>query len=97
MIKCKKGAVTIKGTGGELLAELTTLVHAMYDAFKADFNGSDEKARKLITSAIERGFKSIEELEAEAKGKAIVIKGSVPEVLDQLKSVLEELEGKDDE
>lgn len=94
MIKCKKGEVTIKGTGGDLLAELTTLVHSMYDAFRADLG--DANARKLIASTVEHGFKSLEELKSETNRKAIVIEGSMPEVLDQLKSVLEELEGKDD-
>lgn len=98
MIKADKGNVSIKGRGGELLAELSTLVHALYnDVLKGDMEFSDEEARDMINTAVEKGFKTTKELMAEAKAKAIVLEGSMPEVLDQLKSILEEIEGKDDE
>lgn len=98
MIKVDKGNVSIKGRGGELLTELSTLVHALYnDVLKGDMEFSDDEARDMINTAVEKGFKTTKELMAEAKAKAIVLEGSMPEVLDQLKSILEEIEGKDDE
>lgn len=98
MIKADKGNVAIKGMGSELLAELSTLVHALYnDVLKGDMEFSDEEARDTINKAVEKGFKTTEELMSEAKAKAVVLEGSMPEVLNQLKAILEEIEGKDDE
>jgi hypothetical protein len=98
MIEINKGDVRIKGTGNTLLAELATLVNTLYnDVLKGDMDISDEEARDLITTAVERGFKTTKELMAEAKAKAVVLEGSLPEVLDQLKAILEDIEGKDDE
>lgn len=98
MINLDRGEVKINGTCSTLLSELTTLVHALYnDVLKGDLELSDEKARDVIITAVERGFKTTKELMAEAKAKAVVLEGNLPEVLDQLKAILEEIEGKDEE
>lgn len=65
MIKCEKGNVTIHGSGACILAELSSLVHALYYTTFVDEAGKPmEEGKKLILEAVEKGFKTNEELMA---------------------------------
>lgn len=88
MIKCDKGNVEIHGTGANMLAELTTLVHALYyDVLIKDCDIPQEEAQKLILDAVQLGFKTHEQVKGEAAARIV-------EMLDKLKDILTR---KDDE
>lgn len=91
MIKCEKGHVEIVGFGLEVLSELSRLVHDLhFEVFVENGGLSTEASRKAILDAVEKGFKTDEELETEAASK----KKRLVEVLDMLKEILT---GKDEE
>lgn len=92
MIRCNHGDVSFDGTQPQLLAELSTIVHALHHCvFVEDHGLSAEESRKLILGAVEDGFKT----EEEAKQKAVELtKELLEEVLGGLIRILD---GKDDE
>lgn len=92
MIRCNNGDVSFDGTRPQLLAELSTLVHALHHCvFVEDHGLSAEESRKLIVEAVEDGFQT----EDEAKRKAVeMTKELLEEVLDGLARILNR---KDDE
>lgn len=66
MIKCNECNVEIRGAKYMIMAELSTLVHALYsDVFIKDEGMEPEAARKEILSAVEIGFKADEDVRDE--------------------------------
>ena len=61
MIKTKKGKIKVEGNFTEICADLSIIAHALYfDTFK---DMEKEEAKEHIMHAVERGFKTQEELE----------------------------------
>lgn len=68
MIKTKKGRTRIKGNEIELIADMSAIINTIKNAF-VDVGGmTEEKAREKIHFAVEQGFLSDEEIEAEMSG-----------------------------
>lgn len=56
MIKAKNGVVEAKGTGAELLVDLSSIVYALNKTFSEQSNS--EESKEAIMNAVERGFKT---------------------------------------
>ena len=67
MIKAKEGAVSIKGTPTELLADLTTIVCAVKDTLMED--AKEEFVKERIDSAVKIGLMNDDEFEKEVEKK----------------------------
>ena len=92
MIKCDKGKVKIEGTGYLILSELSTLVHELhYGVFVEKCGATPEESKEDILEAVERGFKTDEEMRECAKD---TLKDVLTDLSDLLNNILS---GKDDE
>ena len=95
MIKVDKGSVEIHGQRPLVMAELTTLVHALYHNILTEHDGmSPEEAKAQINRAIENGFMTDEQ--AKEKAKELIGK-SITAILDALMDGITKEHGKDDE
>ena len=65
MIDGKKGSVSIVGTTEDLLAEMTTLIHTMFERFCEASGGDREEVKELFEMCFEHSFKTMEELNGE--------------------------------
>ena len=64
MIKTKNGNLKIKGGNGELLADLTIIIHGMYNEVLLP-HMSEEAAKEAILSVAKRGLMSEKEMIAD--------------------------------
>ena len=80
MIKTKKGKLKIKGSDVEIAADISVIVHGLVYRLLPE-SMTQEEAKDFIMFAVERGFKTKEELEAETKEHIGEILGEVSNVL----------------
>lgn len=78
MIKTKKGHLRIKGNSVEVKADISTIIYHLYYEILPE-NMTPEEAKEFIMSAVERGFKTPEQLEAEMKEQLGNILGKIAE------------------
>lgn len=89
MLKVTEGTTEIKGSLVALLAELSTLVHALAECV-GEAMGSREKAVDIILDACKEGVKTEEEIDADIEEiKAEKRKSIVSEFLTMLRDELE--------
>lgn len=62
MINTNNGKLHLKGTGFDILADLSTIVHGLYEHLQNEMGGSKEEAKERIMEAVEKGLMSEEEL-----------------------------------
>ena len=65
MIDGKKGSVSIVGTTDGLLAEMTILIHEMFERFCESSGGDRGEVKELFEMYFEHSFKTMEELNGE--------------------------------
>jgi hypothetical protein len=89
MLKVTEGTTEIEGTLTTLLAELSTMVHAMVECTSKALGGR-EKAVDMILDACNEGTKTEEEIDADIEEiKAEKRKSIVSEFLTMLRDELE--------
>ena len=68
MILCSKSEFIMKGSGIDLMSELSIIVNIMNKRFNE--NHDPELSKKMIMNAVEVGFLSDEEIDSKLKEKA---------------------------
>ena len=66
MIKTKKGNLNIKGSDVEIQADISVIVYHLYYEILPE-KMSQEEAKEFIMHAVERGFKTQEQVDVETK------------------------------
>ena len=62
MIKCDKGQIAVNGEIGDVIAELTTLMHSLFWRI-VDITGEEEDTRELFEDVLQQALLSDEELD----------------------------------
>ena len=83
MIKTAYGKLEAHGTLGELKADLSVIVHGIYNNALLD-EMSEEEAKEFIFDAVNRALKSTNEAEKESEE----IIGELNDLIEELESVL---------
>ena len=81
MIRCEKGLCRIEGNGGDILLELTIIVHALRE--KMD----DE----LIRNACDLGFLTDEEIKQKAKEEREELLAAIMKIMADIKRLEDEV------
>lgn len=94
MIQSERGNVTISGTGYEVLADISIVVHSVYHTMLVGRGMPEERARELLIQAVESGIQAPKEISAENDD----ISQEETDVLSGLKELIQKIiNGKDDE
>ena len=82
MIKADLGNVSIKGSNVVILAEVSTLIRGIYEAFSEKH--TEDEARAMIMESVELAFASKDELDKRQKESLDKLKGTLTGILDDL-------------
>lgn len=92
MVHVEKGIVSIEGTTGGILADISTMVCAIAENGLKGFD-TKEEVKEAVLRAVELGFKSEEELEQEYKKKVNALKSDLSEAIEAALDKLFSTEG----
>lgn len=83
MIRTNKGELEVNGTLSELKADISVIIHGIYHTVLLK-EMPEDKAKEFVFEAVERAFKSDEELEEEAKDASTGIETYLAGLLEEL-------------
>lgn len=86
MIKTEHGSLEAKGTLAEIKADLFTIVNGIYNKVLLE-EMSEEEAKEFVFDAVNRAFKTKDEIDKEIKDK---IGTSLADLIEKLEKFLKE-------
>lgn len=86
MIKTEHGSLEAKGTLAEIKADLSTIVNGIYNKVLLE-EMSEEEAKEFVFDAVNRGFKTKDEIDKEIKDKIVT---SLADLIEKLEKFLKE-------